>query len=73
MFLGLRMLHDEGAQAGGALQLLDPVPDIVQVDHRDAPEAGGIGAAAPGRPPCGRSGGRRASRCARERWGTLAP
>ena len=24
------------AQAGGALQLLDPVLDIVQIDHRDA-------------------------------------
>jgi hypothetical protein len=30
------------AQAGGALQLLDPVPDVVQVDHRDALESGGI-------------------------------
>ena len=34
------------AQAGGALQLPDPVRDVVQVDHRDALQAGGIRAAA---------------------------
>jgi hypothetical protein len=37
------------AQAGGALQLLDPVLDVVQVDHRDALE-GGIRAAELGEP-----------------------
>jgi hypothetical protein len=34
------------AQAGGALQLLGRVRDVVQVDHRDALQSGGIGAAA---------------------------
>ena len=38
------------AQAGGALQLLDPVLDVVQVDHRDTLKAGGIGAAELGEP-----------------------
>jgi hypothetical protein len=38
------------AQAGGALQLLDPVLDVVQVDHRDALESGGIRAAEVGEP-----------------------
>ena len=38
------------AQAGGALQLPDPVLDVVQVDHRDALEPGGIGAAELGEP-----------------------
>ncbi len=33
------------AQAGGALQLLDPVLDIVEIDHCDALEAEGISAA----------------------------
>jgi hypothetical protein len=30
---------------GGALQLLDPVLDVVQVDDREALQSGGIGAA----------------------------
>jgi hypothetical protein len=38
------------AQAGGALQLLDRVLDVVQVDRRNALEAGGIGAAELGEP-----------------------
>ena len=38
------------AQPGGSLQLLDAVLDVVQVDHRDAFEAGGIGAAEIGEP-----------------------
>ena len=38
------------AEAGGALQLPDPVLDVVQVDHRDALEPGGIGAAELGEP-----------------------
>jgi len=38
------------AQAGGELQLLDPVLDVVQVDRRDALQAGGIGAAELGEP-----------------------
>jgi hypothetical protein len=38
------------AQAGGTLQLIDPVLDVVQVDHRDALQAGGIGAAELGEP-----------------------
>ena len=38
------------AQAGGALQLPDAVLDVVQVDHRDALEPGGIGAAELGEP-----------------------
>jgi hypothetical protein len=33
------------AQVGGALQLLDPVLDVVQVDDREALQSGGIGAA----------------------------
>jgi hypothetical protein len=33
------------AQASGALQLLDRVLDVVEVDHRDALQSGGIGAA----------------------------
>ena len=38
------------AQAGGALQLPDPVLDVVEVDHRDALQSGGIGAAELGEP-----------------------
>ena len=38
------------AQAGGALQLLDPVRDVVQVDHRDALQSDGIRAAELGEP-----------------------
>jgi hypothetical protein len=38
------------AQAGGALQLPDPVLDVVQVDHRDALQSGGIRAAELGEP-----------------------
>ena len=48
-----RILGDHRAgqtQAGGALQLLDPVLDVVQVDHRDALEPGGIRAAKVGDP-----------------------
>jgi hypothetical protein len=48
-----RILGDHGtcqAQAGGARQLLDPVSDVVQVDHRDALESGGIRAAEVGEP-----------------------
>ena len=38
------------AQAGGALQLLDLVLEVVQVDWRDALQSGGIGAAEVGEP-----------------------
>jgi hypothetical protein len=38
------------AEAGGALQFPDSVLDVVQVDHRDALEPGGIGAAELGDP-----------------------
>jgi len=44
------IIAPEKAQAGGALQFLDPVPDVVQVDHRDALQSGGIGAAELGEP-----------------------
>jgi hypothetical protein len=38
------------AQASGAFQLPDPVLDVVEVDHRDALEPRGIGAAELGEP-----------------------
>jgi hypothetical protein len=38
------------AQAGGELQLLDPVRDVVQADHRDALQSDGSGAAELGEP-----------------------
>ncbi len=38
------------AQSGNAFQLLDRVRDVVQVDHRDALQSGGIGAAELGEP-----------------------
>jgi hypothetical protein len=47
------VLGDHGAaeaEAGGALKLPDALPDVVQVDHRDALEPVGIGAAELGDP-----------------------
>ena len=38
------------AEVGGALQFLDPLLYVVQVDHRDAFQPGGIGAAELGKP-----------------------
>jgi hypothetical protein len=38
------------AEAGGALELSDAVPDVVEIDHRDALQPGRIGAAELGQP-----------------------
>jgi hypothetical protein len=54
IFMVYPSLHRAGeTEAGGALQLTEPVLDVVEVDHRDALETGGIGAAAPDGRPAG--------------------
>ena len=52
---GVNSITGEGLKEAmaGALQLTEPVLDVVEVDHRDALETGGIGAAAPDGRPAG--------------------
>jgi hypothetical protein len=46
----LAIIAPARAQARGALQFPDPVLDVVEVDHRDALQSGGIRAAELGEP-----------------------